>query len=136
MLPCSLYTLLARHCFSGPFAGARIALRALSPNRQTLSVAYTSVTIYIPQSRDILNNLSAKLASDNIIAVNNLIYSAKLVFTEFVGLYMSFDLRFFQNLSRRIFTYAVNIRQGNPYRFVIRNINTNYTRHISSFFNK
>jgi len=96
-------------------------------------VANASVTTYIAQAGYILCNLPAKLTFHDVITVDNLRYAAKLVFTELAGLCTSFDTRFFQNLFRGIFTYTDNISQRNPYRFVIGNINTNYTWQISSF---
>jgi hypothetical protein len=130
-----LYALLARDCFSRAFAGACIALGALAPNRQTPSMTKTSVTVDVTQASYVLGNLSAKLAFHDIIAVDNLGYAAKLIFTELAGLCAFVNTGLFQNLLRGVFTYTNNIGQRNPYRFVIRNINTNDTRHISSFFN-
>ncbi|GAF78822.1 unnamed protein product [marine sediment metagenome] len=71
----------------------------------------TSVTIYIAQPSNILRDLSAKLASDDVIAVDNLSYPAKLVFGEFVSPGALFNPGLFQNLFRGIFTYTTNISQ-------------------------
>jgi hypothetical protein len=106
-----LYALLARDRFSRAFASACIALSALSPNRQTPSVANTSVTIYIAQASYILSNLPAELTFHDVIAIDNLRYMAKLIFTEFAGLCAFFDPGFFQNLRRGIFTYTNNVGQ-------------------------
>jgi hypothetical protein len=95
-------------------------------------VANASITAYIAQSSNILSGLPAKLASHNVIVVNNLSYSAKLIFAEFAGLGAFFNLGLLQNHFRSMPTYTMNIGQRNPYRFIIRNINTYYTGHISS----
>jgi hypothetical protein len=128
-----LYAPFACHRFSWAFASASIALSTLTPNWQTLSVADTSITIYVPQPSNIASYLSAKLTSHYIISVDNLGYSAKLIFAEPAGLLIFFNLCLLQNLPGCIFAYTSNISQRNPYGFIIWNINTNYTRHISSF---
>jgi hypothetical protein len=46
----------------------------------------TSVTADISQSSDVLGDLPSKLASHDVIAVNNLSDAAKLVFAQFAGL--------------------------------------------------
>jgi hypothetical protein len=83
----------------------------LAANRQTPSVANASVTGYISQSSNILSDLPAKLASNNVMTVNNLSYPAKLVFGEFAGFCALPNLGLFQNLFRGIFTDAKNIGQ-------------------------
>jgi hypothetical protein len=90
-----LYTFLARDCFSWAFTSARITLSALTPDRQSLSVANAFITVYIAQSSYILSNLPAKPTSHDVIAVDNLRYAAKLVFTELAGLCVSFDTSLF-----------------------------------------
>jgi hypothetical protein len=106
-----LYTLLAGDRFSRAFASACIALSTLSPHWQTPSVANASVTIYITQASYILSNLPAKLTFHDVIAVDNLCYVAKLIFTKFAGLCAFFDPGFFQNLRRGTFTYTNNVGQ-------------------------
>jgi hypothetical protein len=76
------YTLLARDCFSWAFASARVALSALAPNRQTLSVANAPITVYIAQAGYILSNLPAEPTPHDIIAVDDLRYAAKLIFAQ------------------------------------------------------
>jgi hypothetical protein len=127
-----LYTLLARDRLSRALASARITLSALASNGQTSSVASSPVTIYVAQTSYVLGNLPAKLAFHDIIAVDDLRYMAELIFAEFAGLGVLFDPSFFQYLLRGIFANTNNIRQRNPYGFVIGNINANYTRHIIS----
>jgi hypothetical protein len=128
-----LYTLLACDRLSRTFSSTRIALGTLPPHGQTFSVSNTPVTVYIAQPTDILSYLSAKLSSHDVISVDNLCYSAKLIFGELAGLCAFFDSGFFQNLFGSISAYTTNTGQWNPYGFVIGNINTNYTGHISSF---
>jgi len=106
-----LYALLACHCLSRAFARACIALSTLTPNGQTPSVSNASVTVYISQPRDILNYLSAKLSSHDVIAVDNLCYAAKLIFGEFACLCGFFDSGFFQNLFRGVSTYTTDTGQ-------------------------
>jgi hypothetical protein len=60
-------------------------------------VSNASVTVYISQPRDILNYLSAKLSSHDVIAVDNLCYPAKFVLAELAGLCAFFDSSLFQN---------------------------------------
>jgi hypothetical protein len=74
-------------------------------------VANASITAYITQSSDILSGLSAKLASHGVISVNNLSYSAQLVFAEFASFGAFFDFGLLQNHFRSIPTYTMNISQ-------------------------
>jgi hypothetical protein len=106
-----LYTLLARNRLSRALARSRVTLRTLATDRQASSVTNASVTVYIAQPSNILSYLSAKLTSYDVIAVNNLSYPAKLIFTEFAGLCTLFDPGFLQDLSRRVFAYTGNIGQ-------------------------
>jgi hypothetical protein len=55
----------------------------------------TSVTADIAQSSDVLGDLPSKLASHDVIAVNNLSDAAKLVFAEFAGLGAFVNFAFF-----------------------------------------
>jgi hypothetical protein len=110
-----LYTLLACDCFSWAFAGARVTLSVLAPNRQPLSVTDASITVYIAQASYILSDLPAKPASHDVIAVNDLRYPAKLVLAQLAGLCAFFDPGFFQDLFRGVLTYTINIGQRNPY---------------------
>jgi hypothetical protein len=61
-------------------------------------MADASVAAYIAQPRNILRNLSAELASHYVIAVDNLGYSAQLVFRKLVGSYTFVNAGLFQNL--------------------------------------
>jgi hypothetical protein len=97
-------------------------------------VTNPAITGYVTQASDILSHLPAKLASNNVIAVYDLRYPAQLILGQLSRFCRSFNPRFLQNLFGRIFAYPKNIGQRNPYRFVVRNINTNYTRHICSLF--
>jgi hypothetical protein len=90
-----LYPLLARDCLSWAFASACITLSALAPDRQTLSVADAFITVYIAQAGYILSNLPAKAASHDVIAVDDLRYSAEFVFAELASLCAFFDPGFF-----------------------------------------
>jgi hypothetical protein len=92
------YTLLAGNCLSRSFASAGIAASALTANRQAPFVTKASVAVYIAKASDILKNLSAKLTSHSIVAVDYLRYPAKLVFGEFAGLCILIYLGLFQNL--------------------------------------
>jgi hypothetical protein len=128
-----LYTLLACDRFSRPFASACIALSALTPNRQTSSVANAPVTTDITQASYVLSNLPAQLTFNDAIAVDNLCYVAKLIFAELAGFRAFIDPGLFEYLLRGALAYADNIGQCNPDGLIIGNINTDYTRHISSF---
>jgi len=130
-----LYTLLACDRFSWALASACIALRALTSNRQTPSVTNPPVTIYVAQTSYVLGNLPAKLTLYDVVAVDDLRYMAKLIFAELAGFRTLFDPGFLQYLRRGVLTDADNVRQRNPYGFVIGNINTNYTGHIISSSN-
>jgi hypothetical protein len=91
-------TFLACHCLPRPLARTRVALRVLSANGQTFSVADPPVTIDITQASYILCDLPAKLAFHDIITVDNLRYVAEIVFRELAGFRAFFDARLFQNL--------------------------------------
>jgi hypothetical protein len=95
----------------GALAGARVALGALPPNRQALSMSNSSIAANIAQARDVLRDLSSKLASDDIVAVDDLCYSAKLIFAELAGLGHLLDSGFLENLLRRIPAYSRHVRQ-------------------------
>ena len=80
-------------------------------NRQTSSVANTSVAIYVTQASYVLRNLPAKLAFNYVVAVDNLRYVAKLIFTETVGFCAFLNPGFFQNMLRGVLAYTNNIGQ-------------------------
>jgi len=128
-----LYTLLAGNRLPRSLAGPGVALSILPANRKTLSMTKTAVTDNITQPGDILLNLSAKLPADNVITVYNLRNPAELIFGKLTGLDRLFYPRLLQNLGGGILTYAINMGQGDPYGFIVWNINTKYTRHNSSF---
>jgi hypothetical protein len=96
-------------------------------------VSNPPVTTDITQTGDVLGHLPAKLTFDYAIAVDDLRYLAKLIFGELVRLGGFFDPGFLQYLPRRTQTDTDNISQCNQYGLVVGNINTDYTRHISSF---
>jgi hypothetical protein len=131
-----LNTLLAGDRFSRALSRACIALSALTSNWQAPSVANAPVALYVAKPSDILSNLSAELASDYVIPVDNLRYLAELVFAEFAGLCVFFDPGLLQYLLRGMLTNTNNVGQRDPYRFIIWNIDTNYTRHFSSCSNR
>jgi len=114
LLASFLYAFLAGHGLPRTFASAGIGPRSLTANRQTSSVPKTPVTVYIPQPGNILRYLSAKLTADNIITVDNLSYSAKLVFGKLAGLGAFFNLGLFQNPLRGMPAYTINVSQRNP----------------------
>jgi hypothetical protein len=105
----------------------------LATNGQAFSVTNAPIAAYISQTGNILGHLSAKLTAYNVITVDNLSYPAEFVFAELAGLCVFFDSSLLQDLPRSISAYTWNVGQRNPYRFFIGNVNTNYSRHISSF---
>jgi len=96
-------------------------------------VTKASVTTDVAQTCYVLGDLPAKLTFDYTIAVDDLRYLAELIFAELVGLGVLVDPGFFQYLPRRALAYADDVSQRNQYGLVVGNINTDYTRHISSF---
>jgi hypothetical protein len=74
-------------------------------------MANASVTIYVTQASYILSNLPAELTFHDVIAVDNLRYTAKLIFAKFAGLCVFFDPGFFQNLRRGMSTNTNNVGQ-------------------------
>jgi hypothetical protein len=133
LLAVFLYALLACNRLPRAFSRACIALSALAPDGQTPSVTKAPVTTDVAQTSYVLGNLPPKLTFDYAIAVDDLRYLTKLIFAELVGLGALVDPGFFQYLSRRALAYADDVSQRNQYRLVVGNINTDYTRHISSF---
>jgi hypothetical protein len=126
-------SLLARNGLSGAFASSGVGACALPVNRQTLFVPDTSVTTDIPKTSNILSNLSAELAAYLVVAVDYLRYPAEIILGERPRLGIPVNLCFHANLLGCVPAYPVNVCQGNPYRLFVRNINTNYTRHIDSY---
>jgi hypothetical protein len=105
------YTLLAGHCLPGPLTRPGIALCALAPNRKTSSMADSTITGYITQSSNILCHLPAKLTSNDIITVYYLRYTAQLILSELVCPDSLVDSGLLENLFRRMFADAKDIRQ-------------------------
>jgi hypothetical protein len=99
-------------------------------------VSDAPIAANITQTGNILRNLPSQLAAHDVIAVNNLSYPAKLILRQFAGFRALINSGFLQNLPGRVFAYTTYIGQRNPYRLVIGNINTNYTRHINSSYPK
>jgi hypothetical protein len=135
-LPVLLDTLLAGNCLSRAFSRARVALRALASYGQTPSVPNAPIACNITQTRDILGDLPSKLPANNIVAVDNLRNPAEIVFSQLTGLDIFLDSGLFQYLSGGMLTYAYDISQRNPYRLIVGNVNTNYTRHFCSYSNR
>jgi len=130
-----LYALFAGHGFSGALPGAGVALGLLAAHRQTAPVPKPSVADYITQTCYILCDLSAQPALDNAITVDNLGYPAQFIFAQLARTHVIVNLGFLQDISGRMFTYTVDIRQGIQYRLIARYVNTNYTRHNKSSLN-
>jgi hypothetical protein len=94
-------------------------------NRQSLFVSESSITIDIPQTGNVLGHLPAKLPAHDIVPIDYLRYPAKLILSKFAGLCVAINARLLQYLFGCVPAYTVDIGQGNPYRFVNGNINTN-----------
>jgi hypothetical protein len=124
--------LLAGNGLSRAFARPGVASCPLAMNRQAFPVANAPVTGDIAKPGDILGNLSAKLPANGVTSLDNLGNAAQLIFGELARLGIPVNLGFDYNRLSGMSAYTINIRQGNPYRLLIRNINTNYTRHICS----
>jgi hypothetical protein len=90
----------------------------------------TAVAADILEPGDILRNLPSELTFDRMITVDYLGDSADLIFGKLVRANVRLYADFVKYLSRQIFPDTMDIRQRNQYYFVIRYINTNYTRHI------
>jgi len=104
----------------------------LAPDRQTLSVSHSSATADIAKPGNILRDLPPELAANNIVAIDYLGYAAQLIFRKLAGPGHWLNSGLFENLTRGVPANTANMRQGNPNRFAIGNINTNYTRHLPS----
>jgi hypothetical protein len=74
-------------------------------------VTNPTVTGYVTQASNILSHLPAKLASNNVIAVYDLRYTAQLILSQLARFSLFLNPRFFQNLLGRIFTHPIDIGQ-------------------------
>jgi hypothetical protein len=95
----------------------------------------TAVAADVTQSGYILTYLTPELAAYDMTAVYDLRNPAQLIFGQLIRLGHLLDASFLKNPLRFILADSIDIRQGNPYRLLIRYINAYYTRHIFSFSN-
>src|SRR5437016_1876190 len=63
---------LAGDRFGGTLAGARVRVRALAANRQTLAVTHAAIAAQIHQPLDVHRHFAAQVAFDDIFAVDDL----------------------------------------------------------------
>jgi hypothetical protein len=95
-------------------------------------VSHSPTTTDIAKPGNILGDLPPELAANNIVAIDYLGYAAQLIFRKLTGLGHLLNSGLFENLTRGVPANTANMSQGNPNRFAVGSINTNYTRHLPS----
>jgi hypothetical protein len=89
----------------------------------------TSVAGDITQTRTVLRHLPAKLTFDGVILIEQRGDPCDFVFTHLASVGLRVDPRLMAQLARGLRADAVQVRQRNDRRPVIRNINTLQTWH-------
>ena len=74
-------------------------------------------------------DLPAKLAFDDVVLVQQRGDPRHFVFAQLAGVGLRIDARLVAQLAGRLRTDAVQVRQRNDRRTIVRNINTQQTRH-------
>jgi hypothetical protein len=114
------------------FAGAGVRAGALTSDRQAAAVTYAAVATDIFQSGDVLCDLSAELAFDGVVLVQQGRHAGNFVFVQIAGTGVRIDTGFVTQFAGNSRSYPVQVLQGDEGRFIGRNINAQETRHVSS----
>jgi hypothetical protein len=124
-----LNALFAGDGFLGALASACVRARALSADWEAAAMTDASVAGDISQARNVLRNLTAKLAFDSVILVQKCGDSCHFVFAKFASMRLRLDARFVAQLASSLWADAIQVRQRNDRWAVVWNINTLQTWH-------
>ena len=118
--------------FAGAFAGARIGLGALAPDRQAAEVADAAVTFDALEALEVHPDLAAQIAFDDVFAVLDGVDDLrKLLLGEILGADGGINIGLGQDDFGVGGAEAIDVAQGHINAFVGRNFYTNYTCHKS-----
>ena len=94
-------------------------------------MAEAAVTTDVPQAADVLLHLPAQGAFDGVLPVEDTGQPADVVVGEFLGAALRVDVSLFTQAQRQRRTDTVDIAQGNVRWFIVRDVDTQDTRHDS-----
>ncbi|EJX04439.1 hypothetical protein EVA_07453 [gut metagenome] len=117
--------LLVSNSLLATLARASIVLRALTTNRETMTVTYTTIATDIHQTLDVQLNLRTKVTFNLEFSTNDLTDLSCLVVSPILHFDISVNASLIQDFSRATTTYTINVGQGDLTTFVLREVNTN-----------
>jgi hypothetical protein len=125
-----LDALLTGDGFLRSLAGTCIRSRPLTTHRQSATVSNATIATDIFEPSDILIALTTQLAFHDIIFVEQRGQTSQLILAEVASTPLRIDPGFMAQFAGNLRPYAVQVRQGNRRGAIVRDVNTQHTRHI------
>ena len=115
--------------FFGPLR-VRALVRVRWPRTgQAAAMTHAAVAGDVLQARNVLSHLPAKLAFDDVVLVQQRGEAGHFVLAQLAGVGLRVDARLVAQLAGRLRADAVQVRQRDDRRAIVRNVNTQQTRH-------
>jgi len=87
-------------------------------------MTHTTVAANVTKPRNVLGNLPTQLTFDDVIFIQQRREAGQLVFLQFAGTHLGIDPGGMTQLTRRTWPDAVQVRQRDHRRTIVRNVDT------------